>query len=67
MEHGTYIGNEPSLQGKTAHLMPSSNPEEILAQFDDSQLQFQGQWLGFHWHPFPKTAFQLDPEVDFDG
>jgi hypothetical protein len=68
MSHGTYIGDEPALQGKTAIVYPRhGHPDEVLVQFDDRQLQRRGKWLGFGLHRFPKTTFKLDPEVDFDA
>jgi hypothetical protein len=66
MRHGTYIGDEPTLQGKTAHLMTGSRSNEVRAQFDDSSLRLGHEWLGFHWHNVPRSAFKLAPEVDFD-
>lgn len=65
-----YTGPIPELQGKTA--MIRTPPEEelkkwllrfpcaeqlVLAQFDDTELEFNGQMMGFGWHAFDVSHF----------
>jgi hypothetical protein len=67
MRHGTYIGRAPALRGKRALLyLPGRHPYQVRAQFDDRSLRLGRRWLGFGVHTFLKSAFKLDPEVDFD-
>jgi hypothetical protein len=67
MRHGTYIGRAPALLGKRALLLPGKNPYQVRAQFNDRSLRLGRLWLGFGLHTFLKSAFKLDPEVDFDA
>lgn len=63
----TYVGPVDRLCGKTA--LVRSHPERrdlLLAQFDDPTLEHNGAVLGYGWHEFNPTSFNLhlpdDPE-----
>lgn len=68
MEHGTYVGAETALIGKTALLRddPESKSRMVLAQFDDVELVHKGNRLGYGWHSFYSYDFKHDPKVNFD-
>lgn len=55
MLHGTYVGDDLNLRGKTALLMYKD--DGLLAQFDD-RLMFGG--LAYGWHKFKLTDFTID-------
>lgn len=58
MRHGTYIGSQIRLQGRTALIRPvEGTPNCVLAQFDDMNLE-----EAFNWWFFDATDFELDPE-----
>lgn len=60
-----YTGPIPELQGKTALVReptadawPTADSKiHVLAQFDDINIKFNGQRMGFNWHPFLKEHF----------
>lgn len=79
MEHGTYIGPLTHLRGWTALLRVLPNRQLVGAQFDDIRAvrdlavleahphQALSLSLGFGWHAFDKSEFQVDREQGEDG
>ena len=62
MRSGRYIGAIEELQGKTAILLPGQHSSfEVRAQFDDMSLEIDGTRLGYNWHSFAKSDFELIP------
>ena len=70
MKHGTYVGANDELKGKTALLRESDKDGTVLAQFDDvgqrKPDQIKGkrdvtdlEQLMFGWHEFPDDAFRV--------
>ncbi len=57
MEHGTYVGPNAALTGKTALLMACCTG--WLAQFDDRSTPGR---LAYGWHEFGRKDFEVDPE-----
>jgi len=55
MKHGTYIGNQPELKGKTAILKDFG--DTIEAQFDDPTTG-----LGHGWYPFTRDEWEIEDE-----
>ncbi|MDX9698621.1 MAG: hypothetical protein RBT55_03525 [Rhodocyclaceae bacterium] len=63
MKHGTYVGREEKLKGETALLRINPQlPEQVQAQFDNLELEYNGVNLAHGWHIFPLAAFEVDPE-----
>ena len=63
MLHGKYVGNHPDLQGESALLQESEDPELWLAQFDNLTKLVRRDAncnLALGWHPFKKTEFEID-------
>ena len=59
-----YVGEIEALIGKTALVRPSDTDKElVLAQFDDTELIYNGVWLGFGWHAFHLCNFADLPEA----
>jgi len=55
MIHGTYIGGtDGGLMGKTA-MIQMVDETTLKAQFDDI-----GTGLGFGWHEFPASYWEID-------
>lgn len=56
MKHGTYIGNDPILKGKTALIRDDleSSTRGVLVQFDDLTLpqQYTHGWVSFYSYEF---------------
>lgn len=58
-----YTGPIPELQGKTALVRPAGDQftmikgPTVLAQFDDMDLKFNSQRMGYVWTPFPADHF----------
>lgn len=59
--HATYIGPLLSLKGLTALVRPSSQPDCLLAQFDQIGLFHHDTALWNGWHTFLAADFQIDP------
>lgn len=57
--HGTFIGADPDLKGKTALLHSSGQAGVILAQFDDLSLPMS---LTHGWPRFQESLFEIDEE-----
>lgn len=63
MDHGEYVGANKALKGKTALIQPHpSDPEQLMAQFDD---MYTG--LGHNWHAFHVKDFKILVPVRWDG
>jgi hypothetical protein len=60
MRHGTYIGKDKRLRGKTALVRDDPMTEGMLAQFDDVYLP-----EAFDWWPFRADEFELDELIDW--
>lgn len=61
-----YIGPEQELVGKTA-LVQAEDSVFFWVQFDDMNLVWHEQNLGFGKRPFLREHFKVLPEVDFDA
>lgn len=61
---GTYVGVVKALQDETALLRYDG--DDVLAQFDNIRLKYHGRGMGFNWHRFPKSDFDIK-EVKDDG
>lgn len=72
LKHGTYCGPAALLQGKTALLQDDpvtcegGNFGLLLAQFDDRDLVWGGDYMGFGWHAFDRNDFTITPETPDD-
>ena len=53
MKLGTYIGDDPALEGKTAAIVADA-PGVVLVQFDDT-----ATGLGFGWHRYPASDWEV--------
>jgi hypothetical protein len=61
MLHGTYVGSDERLRGKTALLravFPLMRDAYVLAQFDDTS-----EPEAFGWHRFTVDDFELDAKA----
>lgn len=63
---GTYIGPVDELKNQTAILQEVPGSDNVKAQFDDMDLEYDGKMLGFDWHLFRRAQFLIDPPVDWD-
>ncbi len=57
--HGTYIGPDAGLRGKTAILQRGVGGT-YLVQFDDLNARRDGKLLGFGWHSFRIYDFKVE-------
>jgi hypothetical protein len=65
--HATYTGPINLLQGRTALIRDSEGSKmRVLAQFDDTTLEHDGQMLAYGWHLFKKEEFELDPPINWE-
>lgn len=66
MKAGVYIGPIPELKGQRALLQDGFSKSQIRAQFNDMDLRDPrtGELLGFHWHAFPATDFEVDKDAE---
>lgn len=55
LKHGTYVGADFALKGKTALLMLTD--EGVKAQFDDVATGFR-----YGWHLLPDAEWEYDPD-----
>jgi len=60
LEHGTYIGPNRADKGKTALIKVFEDCVEV--QFDEFEHP-----MSHGWHTFPKSNWEILPEVDFAG
>ena len=59
MIHATYIGEIEALKGKTALLFKYEfNENYVYVQFDEIELEYRGEKLGFGRHLFDKGDFE---------
>ena len=62
MRHAVYTGPIEELQGETALVRPNQK-DELLVQFDNQELtDWSGVKLGFGWHIFPESSFEVDED-----
>ena len=64
--HEVYVGHVAALKGKTALVRDDeqSTTRMVLAQFDDMELVWQGNQMGYGWHPFYSYEFQeVEPRL----
>jgi len=54
MKHGTYIGDDLSMKGKTALIM-EGQAKTVLIQADDITTGY-----GFGWHEFPISDWEIE-------
>lgn len=66
MKAATYCGPAALLRGKTALVKSHSDPALLQAQFDDRDLTWGGDRMGFGWHSFNRTDFTIHPEETDD-
>jgi hypothetical protein len=65
-----YVGDIPELRGQDAQIRPIDDNDEakwlvsldrskyIMVMFEDGSVKFNGQSIGRHWYPFPKSHFR---------
>lgn len=61
----TYVGPDCGWNvtaGLHALVRPSETPGDVLAQFDDFNVQRQGISLCFGWHKYPANHFKMDDQ-----
>lgn len=71
MKHGTYVGRDANLKGKTALIRPDSQEylhrsfsPFIEVQFDEFGLIHNGVDLSHGWHTFESKEFLDDQDDD---
>jgi hypothetical protein len=64
MKHLTYVGRNQQLKGKTALVRDDpvtcagGNFGMVLAQFDEMDLEVNGEHMAFGWHLFKRGDFE---------